>query len=344
MAAGYTTSLWLAAQARLAKRFEMPEFKHEPYYLIRMMLDRGQNLLTPGTYQSYKVSDQRVVYGYVFAKRSVSPGSTRSGTHTLAALGDTQQVTITNTIVSGTYGTTLKSGDRNIFSKAEILSHDLESASIAINDTLEAAIASWLSTYKNYINAASTGWGRFGTFNGTDYLWEIPASAEKWMFQYIQEIMSINDYDVPLDLVCDNAAYAIFQQYKAQGAGNETNTGWQMDNLNIVKSRRVADTAYQATVYAVPRGTIGMVNRIPTVNLQGFDGKDVTYSNMADPFSTGLQMATHYYESAYDGSAAGSETQDLKFEYENSTDYGLVKAPLSASANYSSIFKFVLGN
>ena len=345
MAAGYTTSLLLAAQARLASRFEMPEFKHEPYYLIRLMLDRGQNLLTSGSYESYKTSDQRVVYGYVFAKRSVTPGSARSGSHTLAALGDTQQVTITNTIVSGTYGTTLKSGGRNLFRMEETLSHDLESASIAINNTLEAAIATYLSTYRNYINAASTGWARFGAFDATNYHWEVPASAEKWFFQYIQEIMSINDYNVPLDMVCDNAAYALSEQIRTQGGGNDTNTGWQVDNLNIVKSRRVADTNFQATVYVMPRGTVGMVNRIPTENIQGFVGKAVTYSNMADPLGTGLSMATHYYETATtDSSSGGGETQDVTFEYENSTDYGLVKAPISASANYSPIFKFVLGN
>jgi len=309
-----------------------------------MMLDRGMGLLLPGTYDQYRTSDQRVVYGYVFAKRSITAGSSRANAHTMAALGDTQQVTITNTTVSATYGTTLKSGDRNLFSREDILAHDLLSAAIAINNSIEAACAAYLSTYKTQYNSASTGYSKFGEWNNTDYCWIVPKEAEKWFFQYIQEVMAINDYDMPLDLVCDPAAFALSEQLRTQGNANETNLGWQLDNLTIVKSRRVADTNYAATVYAIPRGTVGMVNRIPSVNRMGFSGKDVTYSNMSDPLGTGLEEAVHYYESAYDGSAAGSETQDLKFEYENSTDYGLVKAPISDGANYSPIFKFVLLN
>lgn len=342
MAAGYTTSLLLAAQAKLAQRFQAPEFKHEMYYLIRLMLDRGRNLLQNGTYEAYKTSDQRVVYGYVFAKRSIAAGSARAGNHALVALGDTQQVTITNTIVSANYGTTLKTGGRNLFTRAETLAADLQSASISINDTIEAAIATYLSTYKTQVNGADGGHAKFGAWDGTKFAWEVPAVSEKWFIQYIREIMGINDYTGPLDLVCDPSAFALIQQYMQQGSSNETNTGWQFENLNIVKSRRVADTDYNGTVYAMPSGTVGMVNRIPTENKEGFVGKEVNYDNMPDPFGTGLDMAVHYYESAYDGNAAGSETQDLTFEYENSTDYGLVKAPLSGGATYSTIYKFGL--
>ena len=86
------------------------------------------------------------MYGYVFAKRSVTPGAARAYNHSLAALGDTQQVTITNTVISGNYGITLKSGGRNLYTREEMLAKDLESASIAINDTLEAVIAAYFST------------------------------------------------------------------------------------------------------------------------------------------------------------------------------------------------------
>jgi hypothetical protein len=339
MAAGYTTSLLLAAQAKLAARLEMPEFKHEPYYLIKLMLDRGQGILTPGSYESYKLSDQRVVYGYAFAKRTQSAGAARSNTHTLAALGDTQQVTITNTIVQVTYGSTLKQGDYNVVTGSEILSHDLLSASITLNDTIEAVIAAYFSTYKTQV--CGTIPAKFGVWDATNYLINVPLASEKWLFQYIQECMSINDYDVPLDIVCDNAAWALMQQYSNQGTGNETNTGWQFGNMNIVKSRRVADTDYNATAYVMPRGTVGMVNRIPKANSTGWVGKDYNFSRMSDVLGTGLNEAVHYYESAFDGSSYGSETQDVKFEYENSTDYGLVKAPMSSGYP---IFKFVLGN
>ncbi len=342
--AGFQNSLLLAAQAKLDKRFELPEFRHKPYNLIKMLLERGNNLLTPQTYEAYKVSDQRVVYGYVFANRAVIVGSARSGSHTLNALGETQQVAISNTTISGAYGTTLKTGDRNLFAMEETLSKDLESASIAIDNALESAIAAYLAANKTQINAAnSAAYGRFGAWDETSYVWTVPADVEKWFFQYLKRVMVINNFSGPLDLICDPVAMAIAKQYLTQGSGNETNTGWQFEGINLVESLDIADTNYQATVYAIPSGTVGLVNRIPSINKKGFSGKETTYSSMTDPLGTGLDMAVHYYESAYDGSGAGSETQDLKFEYENSTDYGLVKAPISGSANYSTIYKFALG-
>ena len=341
MAAGYSTSLLVAAQARLADRLQKPEFKHEPYYLIKLMLDRGINIVTPGTYAQYKTSDSRTMYGYVFALRSVTPGAARAYNHSLAALGDTQQVTITNTVISGNYGITLKSGGRNLFTREEMLAKDLESASIAINNTLEAVIAAYFSTYKTQTSAAIPA--RFGVYDTTNYLINVPASAEKWFFQYIQECMSVNDYDGPLDVVCDNAAWALSRQSATQGTGNETNTGWQFDNMNLVKSRRVADTNYSATAYAMPRGTVGMVNRIPKENIEGWNLKAQNFSRMSDPLGSGLDMAVNYLETASDSITYG-ETQDIIFEYENSTDYGMVKAPISTSANYSPIYKFVLGS
>lgn len=338
MAAGYTTSLLLNAQAKLVKRFDLPEKKHEPYNLIRLMNLRGQNAFDATTLQRMKTSDQRTVEGFILAKRSVTAGSARSGSHTLAALGDALKVTPSFSIISGTYGTTLKSGGRNIFERSEILSSDLESALISMNDVYEAAIATYFSTYKNTSNAADGSYARFGEFDDANDVWVIPAAAEKWVYQYIQEVMSINDYDVPLDVVTDNVGWALKDQLAAQGQANDTNTGWQFNNMNIVKSRRVADTSYQATFYVFPQGTVGSLNRIPTENIEGFTGKDVTYSSMTDPM-TGLMNAVHYYESAYDGNAAGSETQDLKFEYENSLDYAMIKAPMTTGYP---IFKFAL--
>jgi len=344
MAAGYTTSLLVNAQAKLAKMLEMPEFKHEPYNLIKLMLSRGVGMIPGASLDSLLTSDSRTVDTFVFALRSIAAGSARAHDHTLAAFGDTQKVTLSFSIVSGNYGVSLKMGGLNIMSQAEMLAHDLKSALISIDNTIEIAIAAYLSTNKTQHNTADGSFARFGEWDGVGFRWIIPASAESWVFQYIQEVMSINDYDMALDIVTDNVGGAVAAQLAAQGSANATNMGWQFNNMNIVKSRRVADTDYQATFYVMPAGTVGLLNRIPGENRAGWTGKNYDYSNMNDELGSGLINAVHYYETGADNSGVGAETQDVTFEYENSTDYAMLKAPLSVGGTYSPIFKFVLGN
>ncbi|MCP4760906.1 MAG: hypothetical protein GY870_03930 [archaeon] len=342
MAAGYTNSLLVNAQAKLAQRFQSPEMRHEPYNLIKAMITGGLNMFIDTELDRIYKSDSMTVDTYVFKKRSVSPGSARAYNHTSAAFGDSQKVTLSFAIVSGTYKISLKMGGRNIFERAEMLANDLMSAQIAINNTIEAAIATYLSTYKNQTNAANGSYAGFGEWNSSDYVWEIPVSAKDNMFQYISEIMAINDYDQPLTVIADPVAAAVAGQLAQQGQANANNLGWQFDNMQIVKSRRVADSSYLGTIYVVPTGTVGMVARIPTQNREGAETKLYTYSSMNDPLGTPMEMAVHEYEAGADNSTLGAETQDVSFQYENSVDYAIVKAPISANSNYSTIFKFGL--
>jgi len=342
MAAGYTTSLLANAQAILAKRFEKPEFRTERYNLIRGMLQGGQNMFLQTTIDQLMTSDSRTVDTFVLSKRSVSAGSARAHNHTLAAFGDSQKVTLSFSIVSGTYGISLKMGGRNIYERSELLAGDLLSASIAINNTIEAAIATYLSTYKTQHNSAASSYTRFGEWDSSNYCWIVPQDKEDYFFQYISSIMAINDYDVPLTVVADPSAAALAGKLEKQGAGNATNLGWQFENQQIIYSRRVVDSSYDATCYVFPTGGVGMVNRIPKENREGVDTRLYTFSNMNDPLGTPLSMAVHEYESGASTYSTGGETQDVTTQLENSTDYALVKAPISDGSTYTPIFKFVL--
>ncbi|WBC28461.1 virion structural protein [Rhodobacteraceae phage LS06-2018-MD05] len=344
MAAGYTTSLLNNAQAILAERFQKPEFRHEAYNLIKAMLMDGQGMFQGSTLDMLKKSDTSVVDTYLLKKRSITAGSARSDSHTLSAFGDSMNVQLSFAITSGNYGTSLKMGGRNIFESSQMLANDLLSSQIATNNVIEAAIAAYLSTYKTQSNAASGSYSKFGEWDGTNFVWKIPATEKDHVFQYISEVMAINDYDVPLNVIADPVGSAIASQLAQQGTANATNLGWQFENQTIIKSRRITDATAgnQATFYVIPAGTVGMVDRIPTENREGRVLKNYDYTSMLDPLGTGLEYATHYYETGADNSSTGSETQDVTFEYENSVDYSLVKAPLSSASTDSTIFKFTL--
>jgi hypothetical protein len=345
MAAGFTTSLKVNAQAILAEKYQKPEFKHEPYKLIRLMLERGKSPFTDKQLDAIYTSDSMTVESFAFAKRAADVATARAHDHTLADFGESPKVTLSVAINAYKYGVSLKMGGRNVLDQAQMLAKDLESQAIAGNNVLEAAIAAYVATYPTQVNAASGSWAKFGAFNGAgDYTWVIPAAEEKWVFDYIREIMSINDYDVPLDIICDNQGWALRNQLATQGQGNDTNTGWQFDGMNIVKSYRVVDSNYAATFYVMPQGSVGMVSRIPSENRRGVSTRLYDYSKMTDPLGTGLELATHAYETGSTTALKGGETQDVTFEYENSHDYAFIKAPLSGGPTYSPIFKFALGN
>ena len=344
MAAGFTTSALLTALAKLTEKYQKPEFRHEMYNLIRLMLNRGAGMFVGTELDRLKKSDQQAVDTFVFAKRAADLKTARAHDHTVAAYGDSQKVTLSFSIKGYVYGSSLKLGDNNIYTMAEMLASDLESQTIANDNVIEALIAAYLALYPTQTNAASGFFSEFGEWDGTGFQWKIPALKQDFMFQYIQEVMAINDYDGPLDLICDPVAWAMSKQIREQGSGNATNLGWQMDGLTLVKTRRVADAAYPATVYAVPSGTVGMVDRVPSLNRMGATTKSYDYGMMVDPLGTTLNYANHYYEVGKSTASTGGATQDVGLEYENSVDVALVKAPLSSSANDSTIFKFVLNN
>jgi len=342
MAAGYTTSLLLNAQAKLAVRFQKPEMRTEPYNLIRAMWAGGQNLLQGETLANIKTSDSRVIETFVFAKRSVTTGAARAHNHALAAFGDSQKVTLSFGIVSGTYGVSLKMGGRNIFAMEEMLANDLMSAQIAINNDIEADIATYLAASKTQSNAAMNKFAKFGAWDDTEKLWLFDLTEKDYIFQYISKIMGINDYDMPLTVIADPVLAAIAGQLAQQGQANATNLGWQFQNMTIIDSRRVADANYLGVCYAFPTGTVGMVDRIPKENAAGVSTKDYDYGSMPAPLGTPQVMATHGYETGASTHDTGGETQDVIYQYENSVDTAMVKAPLSSANTDSTIFKFGL--
>jgi hypothetical protein len=343
MAAGFTTSALLNAHALLTEKYQKPEFRHENYNLIRLLLERGRNMFVGTEIDRLKRSDNQTVDTFVLAKRAADLVTARAHNHTLNAYGDSQKVTLSFSIKGYLYGVSAKLAENNEFTMEQMLTADLEAQTIHNDNVIEALIDTYLSTYKTQSNDANGSFAEFGEWDSVNHQWIIPYAAKDYMFQYIQEIMAINNYDGPLDFMCDNVAWALGKQIREQGSGNATNLGWQMDGLTMVKSARLADTGVKAVVYAAPAGTVGMIDRIPRLNKAGASFKAYDYGSMADPLGTNLLYATHYYEIGASTASAGA-TQDVKMEYENSVDVALVKAPLSDGATYSTIFKFILGS
>lgn len=331
-------SLLVTAQAKLAAKFAAPEMRHKDYAITRIMLANA-NVMLP-TLAELKTSDQRPVEAYAFTKPASDAVTTRAGSHSAAAFGDTQKVTPSFVTRGQLFKASLKMADRNFMNAVDMLANRMEAAWIHLLDTIEAANAAYLAANKSQVQDATSG--ELGAWNGTDFVWEVDNANKAWYFQYIQSMMAVNNYGGMMDFLADPVSFAISQQLAAQGAANSTNTQFTIGDLNVAQSTSLAPVSgYTGYGYIIPQGTIGLLTWVPRANRENREMKAETFTTMNDPFGLGLTGAIHITEVSADNSAAGGEVQDVNIQYELTIDFAGVKAPLSVS-NESTIFEAAL--
>jgi hypothetical protein len=333
--ANYANSLLVTAQGLLADKFSKPEMRHKQYSITEVMMKNTPVILPE--IEMLKTSDQRAVEAYAFTKRATDSAAARLHNHTASGFGDTQKVALSYSTYAQKFKASLKMADRNFMTAAQMLANAMESAFINLMDSIEAANATYLNTNKTQVQAAADG--ELGTNDAVNHIWQIPQSSKDWMFQYLGQMLNINDYGDMKDVICDPVAFAIAQQLANQGGSNATNKGFQFNDMNLVNSTALTALAgFVGYVYAIPEGTVGALPWIPRVNRENVVTRLQTYTNMNDPFGLGLNVALHYYETADTTAATVGEVQDEIIQYEISIDWATVKAPLS-TANETTIFK-----
>jgi hypothetical protein len=330
-------SLLVTAQAMLTDKYAAPEMRHKDYAITRILLANA-DVMVPNV-QEIKTSDQRTVEAYAFIKPTSDPVTTRhaTGAATASAFGDTQKVTPSWATKGQLFKGSLKMADRNFMTAASMLANRMEAAWIHLLDTIEAVNAAWLSTNKTQVQAASDG--ELGTWDGSNYIWQVALANRDWFLQYVQSMMAINNYPGMLDFVADPVAFAIAQQLAAQGSGNSKNTSFTIGDLNIAQSTSLSPVSgYLGYGYVIPPGTAGMLTWIPRTNRDNTVTRLQTYTTMNDPFGLGITGALHMYEAKADNSVLGGELQDENTYYELTVDIAGVAAPLSVS-NETTIFE-----
>lgn len=336
--ANYSDSLLVTAQSMVSDSMQKPEFRNK-LWSVEEVFKKGAPFLLPDI-DSIKTSDSRTVETYAGSKTTASVGSARSYDHSASAYGDSQKLTLNFTTYSRTFKSSLKMGDRNFLSAAQMLQNEIISAFIDLHDEIEADNVTYLNANKTQVNNANDG--QLGSWDDSNYLWQVEKSKEDYYFQYLMQMMKSNKYRGVIDVINDPAMMALAMQKAAQGATNAENLGFQFAGLNQYESIDLTPEAGQVGLsYLIPTGTVGMVDWIPRLNRQNVQTKDYTYTTIADPFGSGIQFALHIREEGADTSGSVGETQDVVIEYEVSTDIARVKAPLSTS-NASTIYKAAL--
>lgn len=336
--ANFADNRWSAFQYKLAEKMQMPEYKRKPSTALSLLM-KNTDILIPASEKErilgVKQSDQDTVEINYIKKTSHSTASARAAAHT-ESVGDGGKITASFTTYAADFTYTKKTADRTIWEEAELVAKEIISAAIAIHGSIETAFLGFLDTYKNQSVISETP--RSGAWDSTNHIFQIVnADLNRWM-QRTKGFMREQYYQGMFDCIVDEYLFQQAEYLIQQGQGNQTNLGWQANNLDIgVSSELTVSDGYEGMGYIVPAGTIGLLSWIPKLNRQGYGAPGSVgglYTQIPDPFGSGLMFAVHEYYTAADNNNASGETQDINVNVELSVDLALIYDTMSTANAY----------
>jgi len=319
----------------------LPEFKRKAPAVLQMLLANGQTLISGKERQlidSVKMSDQDTVEVNILTKPASNAVTARSYSHA-GNKGDSDKATLSFITRGEKFSYSMKMADRDsVFSLDEMVSKLMLGHIGNLLDTLETYYLAWLNTNKSQVSATPS----LGAWDAAGYIYQVENVDADLFFQRVKGFMRENYYKGMLQMVANEALYQKAEYLLMQGAGNNTNLGWQLSDIAQYPSTELAnDSGYVGMAYVMPVGTVGLEPWIPGINRQGFGDKFSNgglYYSIPDPFGSGLTFAVHEVASGADNNATSGETQDINIDVEISIDTAPVKA-IQSTASASPIFK-----
>lgn len=341
--ADYSSSRWDAFKYKLNEAMQAPEFKKNPSPTLMTFL-QNTDLLIPASEMErtlgLKQSDQDTVAIKIINKQSITTGSARAYDHT-GNKNDSTSVNATFTSYVANFGYSLKEADRTIWQLAEIQSKQILSAMIALHESIESGLVTWMNTNRSQVVNSATP--RSGTWDGSNYIFGIDANDENRWMQRAKGFMREQYYKGVFEIIADEYLYQEGEFNVQQGQGNSENLAWQASNINAKVSQDISATSgYTGNGFMFPQGTVGILPWIPKLNRQSYGDAGSAggyYTTIEDPFGTGINFAVHERMVAADNQSNSGERQDVNVFVEISVDLAPVKA-LMSTANASPIFSF----
>lgn len=350
--ANLALSILNTGQAKIAAKYQAPEQRRKVPTVMGLAL-QNQDYSLPDA-ATLRTSPLRPVQIYFKKDIAAGVGTTKSYNHS-GTFGDSGYVTITYVSHVEVMGVPLKIGANNVYTYQDVFTNDLEMKCKNLVDRQDNSALAFLYANRMQLSAATmnpllqsaglTGW------NETTYALEIPDSQKTLFIQKVKDAMFARNYRGELDIVADIQMGSNFANYMNQGAGNQSNLGWQFDGVNIARSAAVLDTNYSSgSVFAMQKGMLAGLNWNEMLNRTGLPNPDMGGSigmvgTMADPTGTGAIFDVSMYTQRADTSAntTGGSTQDFVLQTEITSTIGYVTAPLSLASD-SPIMEIVQGS
>lgn len=333
--ANFSTANLVKAQAKLNAKFSSEEMRAKQPAAV-LLANQNTNVLIPG-HEELRTREDRPVEANILSRSKRANTAARVYNHT-GNRGDSFVLPLNWATFGDKFSMSLKMLDTNVFQWDEVFAQQMMNAQLNIYENIETYLVAYLVANRTQINVATQG----GVFNATNDAFEIAAGDKAVFYQLAKSMMRQNKYRGQYDVLASNATYVAGEFQANQGAGNNTNTGFQFSGLNIVESTELADTNYPNGVSLImPAGTFGILPWIPKQNRKG-DGDYNTYvggfGSFADMLGLGWTFALHAYQQRADTTALNGSAQDVTLEFEISIDLAPVLPPLS-TATESVVFE-----
>jgi len=341
--ANYDPSDLVKAQGKLIGMFQNSELRYRDPVTFTQIL-RESDIMFPN-YQELRTREDRPIDAYFRTRTSRALGTGgRTHNHT-GSKGDTSVLIPSWTTYDDDFSLSLKQGDNNVYSNAEMLANEYENVVANFAEGMETAAVNFLFNGRSGVNVSTAE----GTFDAADDVFQITESTNgDRAIQITKGVMHENKYGSRLTVYCDTVAFNKFGYQANQGNANNQNLSFQFGGVNFVHSVELGALAAGLTTpitkgfwITVEEGNVGALPWIPKQNRQGVVVEPISrYGTLMNPVD-GLTYANHTYSIAEDGTATNGYTQDVLTQFELSIDMAFEAAPLT-TANETVIQAFGL--
>lgn len=291
-----------------------------------------------GNLPELKRSIEQPTSALIQKRNVIASGTSKSAAHT-GAFGDSFKAPLTWLTRTQTFKISRKIGDNNYFSDQEQLNNRLMNAMYNIKKDINAAILAQLAT-----DRATTATDSLIAFNATNDAFENPDAKRDFLARNVKAAMKKNQYGGQIDIIADQFSFADMVYIANQGAGNQTNLGYQIDSsMRMVEDEQLVDGTYaNGALYAFARGLFGMTTWNEYANREGtgsLGSNEGLFTTIADPSLSGIVYDLHAVTNIADSSATNGNPQDIVTEYELAATFCIKSADESTSGQ-SPIYKF----
>lgn len=345
--ANYAASILAKGQAKISKEFNAPELRRQNPSVLGLAL-KNQSISIPNA-QALRVSPLRPVDVNYFTNIAPGTATAKAALHT-GTIGNSLSINVTYVSVVETFSCPQKLSDNSIYEFQEIFDNQYKQAWMNLRTRQDNAALAYAYAHRCQLSAATVNAraasANAGSFNGTNFAFEISNADQKLFMQRAKAFMDAQYYVGGYDMVSDLQVAAGFEFAKNQGSSNANNYDYQFGNVSIYQTQNVIDPAYAlGSTLIMPVGALAGLNWNEALNRRGYGQMVVPTQNGmvgtdADPMGSGAVADVSWYTQRADTSAntTGGSTQDFVDQWELTLTIGYVAPPLSLSGD-SAIFE-----
>ena len=258
-------------------------------------------------------------------RTTATVNSSRSAALT-GSMGDSTRDSLTFVTYSRQFTVSDDNVRNNVFKAQKQIEAQMINARLDIGAAIETAAIAKLEAFKNNVQGARY----LGTWNAGTSQMAIANADKAQYYNYLLTDMRALDYTGTVQEVHQAHMNSLINYNVNQGEANSANLAFQFPEFDFYTSNSISTasdyaSAYFGEGYAVPAGTVALIDWIPGKNRENLvDHAEWAFMEMPDPFGIFDRMAVAIQKKVQDSSAGGANigggTQDAVWLYEVSVD------------------------